>query len=104
MQVKPEQLIFTHHAIGRYYGRVLPVSLDQERIINEISHMGIKRTGYLRNVTIVPKEKKPSWVKGRRSTSHYLLLNRGNTVCPVVFDEKESKWVALTTLHRLVNK
>ena len=104
MQVKPEQLIFTHHAVERYYGRILPVSLDQERVIKEISHKGIKRTGYLRGAKIVSKEKKPNWVKGRRLTSHYLLLNNENTVCPVVHMEEENKWVALTTLHKGNNK
>lgn len=100
MQVKPDQLIFTDHAIERYFGRVLEVNLTQDRIIKEISHKGIKNTGYLRGVKIVASNKKPDWVKGRRSTSHYLVTNNDKTVCPVVYKEKENKWVALTTLHK----
>lgn len=101
MQVKPEQLIFTDHAIERYFDRVLSVKADKEKIMDAISHMGIKRTGYLAGVKIVPEEKAPKWAKWLRKgklASHYLLFKNKNIVCPVV--QREDKWIVLTTLHK----
>jgi len=100
MKVNPEQLIFTDHAVERYFQRILSVDMTKDRLIKEISHKGIRRGGSIRGAEIVSKEKKPAWVRGRRVTAHYLVLNNGKTVCPVVQNEDKDKWIALTTLHK----
>jgi len=104
MQVRPNQLIFTDHAIKRYADRILPIKMDQDRIVKEISNAGIRKTGYLKDASIVSKEKKPKWVRGSRKVSHYLILSKGNIVCPVVREEDQDKWIVLTTLHKSLSR